>query len=57
MGGEKKKRKLTALGKKAVPTGQGRSRRDASFPTTPSHADMPADYLSTLNEIKERIRS
>ncbi len=33
-----------------------RVRDGASFPAPLSHADMPADYVATLTEIKERIR-
>lgn len=37
--------------------GRGRTRDGAGFPAPPSHAGMPPDYLATLGEIKERIRS
>ena len=36
---------------------RGRTREGASFPVPPTHAGMPPDYLSTLNEIKARIRT
>lgn len=49
---------------KKTPTGttderasRGRKRRDASFPATPSHADLPDGYAAVLAEIKQRIQS
>ena len=36
---------------------RGRSREGVAFLVPPSHSGMPSDYLATLNEIKERIRS
>ncbi len=56
MANERKEHRLTAQ-KRAVPAAQSPTRKDASFPAAPSHADMPADYFSALNEIKERIRT
>lgn len=43
----------------AVPSrrSRGRTRGAASFPAPPSHAGTPSDYIATLNEIKDRIRS
>lgn len=34
-----------------------RKREGAAFPVPPTHAGLPGEYLATLNEIKERIRS
>ncbi len=35
---------------------RGRSRQEAIFPAAPSRAELPADYLSTLADIKQRIQ-
>ena len=49
---------------KKTPTGttvergsRGRKRQDASFPATPSHADLPDGYAAVLAEIKQRIQA
>ena len=55
----KKERSSTSVGVELVPSrgSRGRTRDAASFPAPPSHAGMPSDYVATLNEIKDRIRT
>lgn len=36
---------------------RGRTREGAVFPVPPSRADVPADYVATLDSIKQRINS
>jgi predicted nuclease of restriction endonuclease-like (RecB) superfamily len=58
MAGKKKGTSLPTDDNLAQPRkSRGRLRVGASFPTPPLHADMPSDYMTTLGEIKERIRS
>ncbi len=35
---------------------RGQARAEAAFPAAPSLAELPGDYLSTLEEIKQRIQ-
>lgn len=58
MVGEKKQRRLPSAKKQLIAKADGdRTHEGVSFPSPPSHASMPVDYLSTLNEIKEHIHS
>ncbi len=50
------KRKDPISEKLAVARELPRAREGAAFPAAPPYADMPTDYLSVLNDIKERIR-
>lgn len=36
---------------------RGRAREGAAFPVPPSHVALPGGYASTLNDLKERIRT
>lgn len=55
----KKKRSSTSVGGELVPSRgtRGRTRDAASFPAPPPHVGMPSDYVATLDEIKDRIRT
>jgi len=58
MAGKKKRASIPADGDFVRPRkSRGRTHGGASFPAPPSHAEMPSDYMTTLGEIKERIRS
>lgn len=55
----KQKHSSASVDGEAVPSrrSRGRTRGAASFPAPSSHAGTPSDYIATLNEIKDRIRS
>jgi predicted nuclease of restriction endonuclease-like (RecB) superfamily len=58
MADRKKNPSLPADGELVQPRmGRGRTRGGASFPAPPPHMGMPSDYLATLGEIKDRIRT
>ncbi len=46
-------RKPSSQGERRV---RGQARAEAAFPAAPSLAELPGDYLSTLEEIRQRIQ-
>ncbi len=58
MAREKQTASTPATGKPLPDRGsRGRNRDGVAFPASPPHTGMPSDYLATLKEIKQRIRS
>ncbi len=58
MANKKRTASMPATGKLLPNRGsRGRNREGVAFPAPPPHGSMPSDYMATLNEIKQRIRS